>query len=139
MSLIYLLDTNAISEPIKKIPNQQVLEKITRHYSACALSAFTVFELIKGAYQMPESKKRSVILRYAEKTFSQLAILPYTQKAADWHGQETARLQSIGKSPPFLDAQIAAVAKINNLILVTRNTEDFKNFADLQLENWFVE
>jgi len=28
MSLIYLLDTNTISEPIKKTPNQQVLEKI---------------------------------------------------------------------------------------------------------------
>jgi tRNA(fMet)-specific endonuclease VapC len=139
MKSIYLLDTNTISEPIKKIPNEQVLEKIKRHYSVCAISAFTVFELIKGAYQMPESKKKLAILRYAEKTFSELSILPYTQETADWHGQETARLKSIGKSPPFLDAQIAAVAKTNNLILVTRNIEDFKNFADLQLENWFEE
>jgi tRNA(fMet)-specific endonuclease VapC len=139
MKLIYLLDTNTISEPIKKIPNEQVLENIAHYYSSCALSAFTVFELIKGAYQMPESKKRLTVLRYTEKTFSELPILPYTQDAADWHGQETARLQSIGKSPPFLDAQIAAVAKTNNLILVTRNTDDFKNFSDLQLENWFME
>ena len=104
MKLIYLLDTNIISEPIKKIPNQQVLEKIARHYPACALSAFTVFEIIKGAYQLEHSQKRSKVLRYAEKTFVQLPILPYTQDAADWHGQETARLRSIGKSPPFLDA-----------------------------------
>lgn len=64
-------------------------------------------------------------------------MLLYTKEAAYWHGMETARLQSIGKSPAFIDAQIAAVAKANNLILVTRNTEDFKNFADLKLENWF--
>jgi tRNA(fMet)-specific endonuclease VapC len=38
----------------------------------------------------------------------------------------------------FLDAQIAAVAKSNNLILITRNTEDFKSFAELQLDNWFI-
>jgi hypothetical protein len=28
MKSIYLLDTNTISEPIKKIPNEKVLEKI---------------------------------------------------------------------------------------------------------------
>ncbi len=38
--------------------------------------------------------------------------------------------------PPFVDGQIAAIAYVNNLILVTRNIEDFKNFADLKLENW---
>ena len=138
MSLIYLLDTNTISEPIKKIPNQQVLEKLARFAPVCAISAFTVFELIKGAYQIPESKKRQAILNYAEKTFSQFPILPYTKDSANWHGQETARLISIGKSPSFLDSQIAAVAKINHLVLVTRNTDDFKYFADLKLENWFI-
>ncbi len=37
MKSIYLLDTNTISEPIKKIPNEKVLEKIKRHYSVCAV------------------------------------------------------------------------------------------------------
>jgi tRNA(fMet)-specific endonuclease VapC len=88
-------------------------------------------------YQLPESKKRIRILLYAENIIRQLPILPYTQAAAEWHGKEAAHLQSIGKSPPFIDSQIAAIAKTNNLILVTRNLSDFKNFPDLRMESWF--
>ena len=45
----------------------------------------------------------------------------------------------IGKSPAFIDGQIAAIAAVNNLIIVTNNVSDFANFANLQLENWFEE
>ncbi|OQX23219.1 MAG: VapC toxin family PIN domain ribonuclease, partial [Desulfobacteraceae bacterium IS3] len=41
-----------------------------------------------------------------------------------------------GQTPSFADGQIAAIAKVNDLILVTRNTSDFKIFADLKIENW---
>ena len=135
--LIYLLDTNTISEPVKNIPNQNVIEKIECYYSVCSLSIFTVYELIKGINQLSESKKRSRVFTYAEKTISELEILDYTIDSAYWHGKEEARLQSIGKSPSYIDAQIAAVAKVNNLVLVTRNTDDFKHFSDIKLENWF--
>ena len=138
MNLIYLLDTNTISEPLKEIPNQQVIEKIERYDAQIAIAAFVVYELIKGVYQLPDSIKRLKIFDYIESVLIKFPVLPYTQEAANWHGQEAARLQTIGKSPPFIDAQIAAVAKTNNLILVTRNTTDFKNFSDLQLDNWFI-
>lgn len=138
MSLIYLLDTNTISEPLKEIPNQQVIEKIERYDAQIVIAAFVVYELIKGVYQLPDSKKRLKIFDYIESVLIKFPVLSYTQEAASWHGQEAARLQSIGKYPPFIDAQIAAVAKTNNLILVTRNTADFKNFSDLQLDNWFI-
>lgn len=138
MTLIYLLDTNTISEPIRPSPNKQVVERIEQYYAQIALPVFVVYELIRGAYQLPESKKRLRVLRYIENAIYCVPILPYTQISAEWHGREAARLQGIGKSPPFIDAQIAAVAKTNNLTLVTRNTADFKNFADLQLDNWFI-
>jgi len=56
--------------------------------------------------------------------------------AAKWHACERARLQSIGKTPPFVDGQIAAIAYVNNLILVTRNITDFDSFSDLQIQSW---
>jgi tRNA(fMet)-specific endonuclease VapC len=87
---------------------------------------------------LPESRKRSRILYYVESILAELPVLLYTKEAAHWHGLESARLQGIGKLPAFIDAQIAAVTIANNLILVTRNTDDFKNFADLKMENWFV-
>ncbi len=40
----------------------------------------------------------------------------------------------MGKTPAFVDGQIAAIAYTNQLILVTNNVSDFQG---LQIENWF--
>jgi predicted nucleic acid-binding protein len=51
--------------------------------------------------------------------------------------KERARLIPLGLTPSYADGQIAAIAKVNNLILVTRNVADYANFQDLAIENWF--
>ena len=43
-----------------------------------------------------------------------------------------------GRVPPFVDGQIAAVAATNGLTLVTRNTDDFDDFTNLSVEDWFA-
>ena len=137
MSLLYLLDTNIISESLTISPSKAVLNNIKRHQGDIAVPAFVVYELIKGAYQLPESAKKKRILHYIDTVVFQLPILLYTKEAAVWHGKEIAYLQSLGKTAPFLDSLIAATAKAHNLILVTRNNRDFKNIKNLSLENWF--
>ena len=67
-----------------------------------------------------------------------MTILPYDEQAAEWHAKERARLASLGQMPAFVDGQIAAIAKVNGLILVTRNTSDFNKYSGLKLENWHV-
>ncbi|MFN7854237.1 MAG: VapC toxin family PIN domain ribonuclease, partial [Dolichospermum sp.] len=57
---------------------------------------------------------------------------------AKWHAQERARLSKIGKTPAFIDGQIASIAFCNDLILVTNNVADFQDFEDLIIENWFI-
>jgi len=137
MSLIYLLDTNTISEPLKAEPNQQVMENLARYHSQIAIAAVVFYELVRGVELLPNSKKRLQTTDYIDSVVVKFPILPYTQDAAKWHGETAARLQLQGKTPPFVDTQIAAVAKTNNLILVTRNVDDFENFTDLKIENWF--
>jgi len=44
----------------------------------------------------------------------------------------------LGKPSAFADGQIAAIAKVNDLILVTRNITDFRYFAGIEIENWFM-
>ncbi|MEA3360272.1 MAG: VapC toxin family PIN domain ribonuclease, partial [Thermodesulfobacteriota bacterium] len=65
-----------------------------------------------------------------------MLILPYDDRAAEWHAKERARLSAKGATPSFVDGQIAAIASVNGLVLVTRNVDDFKTFLDLKLENW---
>jgi tRNA(fMet)-specific endonuclease VapC len=67
-----------------------------------------------------------------------MTILPYGDQAAEWHAREHARLASLGQMPAFVDDQIAAIAKVNGIILVTPNTSDFKKYSGLKLENWHL-
>jgi tRNA(fMet)-specific endonuclease VapC len=65
-----------------------------------------------------------------------LPILDYDRAAAEWHAHERARLVSAGRTPPFIDGQIAAIARVNDLILVTANKSDFGGFKGLRVECW---
>ena len=68
-----------------------------------------------------------------------MLILPYDDRAAEWHAKERARLSVKGSTPSFVDGQIAAIAQVNGLILVTRNIDDFKPFDGLKIENWHID
>ena len=65
-----------------------------------------------------------------------MTILPYDRPAAEWHAAERARLGLAGQTPPFADGQIAAVAQVNGLTLVTANISDFQNLRGLRVEDW---
>lgn len=67
---------------------------------------------------------------------SSFPVLAYDEAAAHWHGRERARLDGLGRPAPYVDGQIAAIAQVSNLILVTVNVKDFARFKDLKVENW---
>ncbi|MGL5059633.1 MAG: type II toxin-antitoxin system VapC family toxin [Microcoleus sp.] len=138
MTLRYLLDTNIISEPVRPIPNATVMTKLIEAKSTVAIASIVWQEVLLGCYRMPDSKRRRAIEAYLQEEVKvKLPILPYTQEAAEWFAKERARLIPIGLTPSYADGQIAAIAKVNNLILVTRNVADYANFQDLAIENWF--
>ena len=39
---------------------------------------------------------------------------------------------------PIMDGEIAAIAATCKLVLVTRNVNDFTNYDELLVQNWFV-
>lgn len=138
MSLKYLLDTNVLSEPARPIPNANVLYKLDIHKSEVAVSSVVVHELLHGCLRLPESKRREYLWNYIHESVLNLPVFDYALKAAQWHAQERARLSKVGKTPAFIDGQIASIAYSNNLILVTNNVSDFQFFTGLMVENWFV-
>jgi tRNA(fMet)-specific endonuclease VapC len=52
------------------------------------------------------------------------------------HSEERARLERAGKTAPFVDGQIAAIAATCGLPLVTANPADFKQFKGISILNW---
>jgi tRNA(fMet)-specific endonuclease VapC len=133
----YLLDTNVLSEAVKTAPDKQVLKKLERHQHEMATASPVWHELQFGCQRLPRSRKREVIAAFLNDLVKRtLLILPYDDRAAEWHARERARLSSKGATPSFVDGQVAAIARVNGLILVTRNIGDFKPFSRLKLENW---
>lgn len=138
MSWKFLLDTNIISEPARPLPNANVLHKLDIHKSEVVVSSVVVHEILHGCLRLSESKRRESLWNYIHESILNLPVFDYDLKAAQWHAQERARLSKIGKTPAFVDGQIASIAYSNNLILVTNNVSDFEFFNDLRVENWFV-
>jgi len=110
---------------------------LEKHQHEIVTAAPVWHELQYGCKRLPPSRKREVIEVFLlDVVKKNIFILPYDDRAAEWHAKERARLSLKGKPPPFVDGQIAAIAKINDLVLVTRNVEDFKLFSGLKSENW---
>lgn len=135
--LRYLLDTNILSEACKPTPNANVIAKLAEHRDIMGLAAQTLYELQRGVNLLPDGRRRTHISNYVEGIRATLPILPYDEAAACWQATEIVRLKNIGITPSFVDMQIAALAVVNGLVLVTRNVQDFQHFEGLRLENWF--
>jgi tRNA(fMet)-specific endonuclease VapC len=135
--MMFLLDTNIISEMVKTAPNPGVMKKLEVHQDKLFTAAPVWHELNFGCQRLPASNRKKQLEFFLETVIRQtMLILPYDETAAALHAAERARLSAIGEPPSFVDGQIAAIAMANSLTLVTRNITDFKPFKKLALENW---
>ncbi len=134
----FLLDTNILSEPRRRIPDAPVLVQLQRYQTESAIAATTWHELKYGCDRLPASKRKQQLANYIESLRATMPVLPYDEAAATWHAAERSRLSQLGLTPTFADGQIAAIAATQGLVLVTRNQRDYQNFASLQLADWFA-
>lgn len=137
MTLKFLLDTNVVSEPLRPEPAPDLMRNLRKHEGEMAIPSIVWHELQFGCLRLPRSRRRTAVERYLQDVV--LAIFPildYDGAAAEWHARERARLASAGKTPPFMDGQIAAIAQVNQLSLVTSNRADFARFKGLRVTSW---
>jgi tRNA(fMet)-specific endonuclease VapC len=133
----FLLDTSIVSAPVMGLPNARVVKKLQQHGALCAVPAPVWHELVFGSSRLPVGKRRAALDEYLQAVVRRsFPILPYDEVAADWHGRERARLEEAGKTAPFVDGQIAAIAFTRGLTLVTANTKDFRPFEGLTAVDW---
>jgi tRNA(fMet)-specific endonuclease VapC len=137
--VVFLLDTNTFTEPLKPEPNRRVLSRLTSRSFDWCTSATAWEEFTFGVRMLAPSARRGQLEEYRESLLSGgLEVVPFDESAADWMASERARLLKKGATPAYRDAQIAAVACSRDLVLVTRNTVDFKEFRGLKVQNWFA-
>jgi len=137
VTLRFLLDTSVVSAPVSKKPPPRVIKRLEDHGHESAIAAPVWHELTYGCRRLPRGKRRDAIDAYLHDVVkASFPILAYDEAAAAWHGRERARLEALGRSVPFVDGQIASIAQVNALTLVTFNVKDFVRFKDLSATNW---
>ena len=134
--MIYLIDTNIISECIKKNPNSKVIDWLKKvDINNCSISVLTLGEIRKGIEKLDCPIKKQKIIQWLETDlliqFSG-RILDIGPKVADKWGYITSFC-----SIPAIDALIAASALVYNQKIVTRNVKDFENIIGLEVVNPF--
>jgi tRNA(fMet)-specific endonuclease VapC len=86
---------------------------------------------------LAEGKRKSELTAFLQDVvLKAFPVLAYDESAATWHGHERARQERVGRPGPYVDGQIASIAYVNELILVTANVRDFAGFKDLVVEDW---
>ena len=136
MTRRFLLDTSAVSQHLRPEPVAGIIPWMRARKRQLAIGAPAWHELRFGFERLPPSRRRRAIESYLAEVASWLPVLAYDEAAATWHARERARLARLGKTPPFVDGQIAAVAWANDLALVTTNPTDFLEFDGLRLRAW---
>lgn len=131
----YLLDTNVISELVRKSPDRQVLAWFKNvPDSALHLSVLTIGEIRHGVERMVKGQKREKLRMWLElelPAWFEERILPVSLAVAERWGRLIAEQKG---SVPAVDSLLAATALHNELRLVTRNDKNFA-FPGLDVVN----
>lgn len=126
--MTYLLDTNVISESIRKKPNDHVkhfLQETPPHL--LFLSVFSVAEIRKGIAQLHDTDaKKQHLTKWLENdlnSFFSGRMIAFDHIVADKWGFMVGKIK---KPVSTMDSLIAAISFTHNLKLVTRNVKDFE-------------
>jgi predicted nucleic acid-binding protein len=125
-----------VSEPRKPRPHGAVLAWYAAHdSSAYIIPSVVFFELQEGAglTRRHDPSKADELDRWIDSIEENALILPFDSAIA----RETARLLKHKSPDLFVDAVIAATARVYGLTVATRNTHDF-NLFDVPQVNPFL-
>jgi len=134
---MYLLDTNMLSEIIKKTPNKNFSEKLKAIPSAAFFTAtICVMELRYGA--MKSGNPSGLWPRIEQHVLSKIRILNFSYREAIKAGELIHHLYSLGQPIGIEDIMIGSIALCNDLIVVSGNTRHFQQIPGLPVENWLL-
>ena len=121
------LDTNVVSETLRKMPDPAVIAWLLRNDAELALPTVTIAEIAFGIEKI-RPDQRAVRLerdladwrhRFADRIFA------FTEAAALAYGEIMGAAQQRGRPMQTADGMIAAIARIHGGRLATRNLGDF--------------
>ena len=133
---MFLLDTNVLSELVRKRPHPRVEERFRQAAEETLFtSAICIEEIRFGCAIIPDGSLRW--RRIQAKVLCRVQTIVFDHRAALTAGDLRGDWKTAGTPVGYEDGLIAASAKICGLTLVTRNVKHFDHVPGLTVENWF--
>lgn len=132
------LDTNVVSEALRKEPDEAVIAWLVRHDAELALPTVTIAEMAFGIAKIrPDERAPRLAAGLANwrKRFAD-RIFGLTEEAALAYGEIMGDAVLRGRPMSAPDGMIAAIAKVNGGRLATRNLADFENVGLELVSPW---
>jgi tRNA(fMet)-specific endonuclease VapC len=127
----YLLDTNAVIA-LLNTADSRLARRARRHQPGdIGISAIVAHELFYGAFKSQRVERNLAVLDELR-----LEVLEFDKDDARQAGEVRASLAYEGTPIGPYDVLIAGQAKARDLILVTRNTNEFRRVHGLRIEDW---
>jgi tRNA(fMet)-specific endonuclease VapC len=129
----YLLDSNIWIE-VLKAKNRRLIDRFTRTLASDMAACSPVrAELMHGAEKYRDTvARRDLVLGALEK----VVCLPFDDDCADRYGLIRHDLETRRCIIGPMDLQIAAIALVYDLTLISGNVEEFRRVHGLRVENW---
>lgn len=132
----YLLDTNVLSELVRKRPFPGVTARLRSFpQDQLVTSSVCVTELRYGAARHPQGDV--LWKRIANEVLAHIRIVPLGSKEAERAGELLAELERRGEVIGIEDVLIGATALENDFAVATRNVRHFNRLDGLLVESWW--
>jgi predicted nucleic acid-binding protein len=124
--MIYLLDTNVVSELVRPRPDPRVRAWLAS-LDEVALSVISIEELVFGIERAPAARRQKLAAWFDDLVDNLVTVEEITPVIARAAGELRARRTRAGRPVTQADMLIAATALIRGWTLATRNVPDFED------------
>ena len=135
-----LIDTNVISEPLRRVPDPQVAEWFdSQSLETLYLSAITVAELRFGVQSLPVGRRRSRLHEGVERRILPMfagRVLAFDLAASQAYADLMAKARSAGRAISASDGYIAAIAAAHGMMVATRDQSPFEAVGLKTVDPW---
>jgi predicted nucleic acid-binding protein len=126
---VIILDTNVISELTRPVPDSGVIAWVdSQPTEETAVTAITVAELRYGVRRLPDGRRKTELSEAVSAlvdTDFRGRVEAFDVLAAEQYADVVTTRERAGRPISTSDAQIAAICRVLNATLATRNTADF--------------
>jgi len=138
---MYILDTDHLSLIQRNgQEGRRILARLaTAEAAEVAVTIITYEEQVRGrlsvisrAKTLDEQLLAYQGLQQLSDNYRSIVVIPFNRDAALEHQRLRKRYPRLGN----MDLKIAAISIVTNAILLTRNTSDFGQIKELQIEDW---